>query len=273
MICAIFCVTSSGEVRSADAASASFASCSLHPFERAGAGDRLDRRMPAAMPVSSTILKKPMSPVRFTCVPPQSSVEKSPMPITRTSSPYFSPKSAIAPRLDGFVVLHDARRDFDVAPDLVVHEHLDLADLRGRHRLVVREIEARPLRIDERAFLLNVRAEHLAQRRVHEMRRGMVPRRPRPRAGIDVCVHLVADPQPPRAQTALVAEHLGLDLLGVLDDERAARAHELAAVADLTSRLRRRTACDRARRRPPRRPRSLRRACRPCRARRLSRRG
>ena len=31
------------------------------------------------------------------CVPPQSSLEKSPMDTTRTSSLYFSPKSAIAP--------------------------------------------------------------------------------------------------------------------------------------------------------------------------------
>ncbi len=38
-----------------------------------------------------------MSPVRRTCVPPQSSVEKSPNDSTRTSSPYFSPNSAIAP--------------------------------------------------------------------------------------------------------------------------------------------------------------------------------
>ena len=55
--------------------------------------------MPAATPDSDTILKKPMSPVRATCVPPQSSVEKSPMLSTRTSSPYFSPNSAIAPAL------------------------------------------------------------------------------------------------------------------------------------------------------------------------------
>ncbi len=37
-----------------------------------------------------------MSPVRVTCVPPQSSRDV-PMSSTRTSSPYFSPKSIIAP--------------------------------------------------------------------------------------------------------------------------------------------------------------------------------
>ena len=38
-----------------------------------------------------------MSPVARACVPPQSSVEKSPKETTRTRSPYFSPNIAIAP--------------------------------------------------------------------------------------------------------------------------------------------------------------------------------
>ena len=48
------------------------------------------------MPVSSVIWKKAMSPVRATCVPPQNSFD-SPIVTTRTVSPYFSPKNAIAP--------------------------------------------------------------------------------------------------------------------------------------------------------------------------------
>ncbi len=64
------------------------------------------RRMPAATPPSETILKSPMSPVRATCVPPQSSREE-PMSSTRTSSPYFSPKSIIAPT---FLRLVDGHR-------------------------------------------------------------------------------------------------------------------------------------------------------------------
>ena len=38
-----------------------------------------------------------MALVFLTCVPPQSSLEKSPMDTTRTFSPYFSPNRAIAP--------------------------------------------------------------------------------------------------------------------------------------------------------------------------------
>src|SRR5258705_8328544 len=48
------------------------------------------RRTPAATPPWDVILKKPMSPVRATCVPPHSSRDE-PMSRTRTSSPYFSP--------------------------------------------------------------------------------------------------------------------------------------------------------------------------------------
>jgi hypothetical protein len=51
-----------------------------------------------------------MSPVRATCVPPQSSVEKSPNASTRTTSSYFSPKSAIAP--DATASSYDMSRMF-----------------------------------------------------------------------------------------------------------------------------------------------------------------
>jgi len=57
------------------------------------------RRTPAATPLSPLILTTPMSPVRATCVPPHSSVEKSPMRTTVTRSPYLSPKNASAPAL------------------------------------------------------------------------------------------------------------------------------------------------------------------------------
>ena len=54
------------------------------------------RRMPAATPLSEQILNNPMSPVLVTCVPPHNSFED-PISKTRTDSPYFSPKSIIAP--------------------------------------------------------------------------------------------------------------------------------------------------------------------------------
>jgi hypothetical protein len=54
------------------------------------------RRTPAATPPSAMMVKKPMSPVRCTWVPPHSS-RLVPMSSTRTVSPYFSPNSIMAP--------------------------------------------------------------------------------------------------------------------------------------------------------------------------------
>ena len=41
----------------------------------------------------------------------------------------------------------------------------------------VHEVEAQPVRRDQRAGLLDVRAEHLAQRRVQQVRRGVIAAR------------------------------------------------------------------------------------------------
>ena len=57
------------------------------------------RRTPDATAPSVVTLNSPIWPVASRCVPPQSSVEKSPIRMTRTWLPYFSPKSAIAPIL------------------------------------------------------------------------------------------------------------------------------------------------------------------------------
>ena len=54
-----------------------------------------------------------------------------------------------------------------------------------RHRLEVDEVEPQPIGRDERARLLDVRAEHLAQRRVEQVRRRVVPARRVANAGVD----------------------------------------------------------------------------------------
>ncbi len=56
------------------------------------------RRTPAATPPSDRRRKVPTCPVALRCVPPQSSRLQSPIFTTRTTSPYFSPNRAIAPR-------------------------------------------------------------------------------------------------------------------------------------------------------------------------------
>ena len=70
------------------------------------------RRTFAALEVSLSTLNTPISEVQRTCVPPHSSREKEPSPTStiRTTSPYFSPNSAIAPsRLASSSVVVSAR--------------------------------------------------------------------------------------------------------------------------------------------------------------------
>ena len=55
------------------------------------------RRAPEPTDVSERITNGPISAVERTCVPPHSSREKPSISTTRTSSPYFSPKSIVAP--------------------------------------------------------------------------------------------------------------------------------------------------------------------------------
>ncbi len=84
---------------SSDAAACAFASDARSSPIAAGPVIASMRRTLAALELSPTSLKTPISAVLRTCVPPHSSREWSPVPICtiRTTSPYFSPKSAIAP--------------------------------------------------------------------------------------------------------------------------------------------------------------------------------
>ncbi len=55
-----------------------------------------------------------------------------------------------------------------------VRQRLDPVELGLGDRLVVAEVEAQPVRADVRAGLLDVGAEHLAQRPVQDVGRGVV---------------------------------------------------------------------------------------------------
>ena len=161
--------------------------------------------------------------MRATCVPPHSSREL-PMSSTRTSSPYFSPNSIIAPSFCASSIGITRAFVACVLEDLGVDERLDAADLVVGHRRVVREVEARLVGVDQRALLLHVRAEHLAQRLVHQVRRRVVAHRAAARVEVDLRRDRVADRQLAGLHLAVVAEDVGLDLLRVLDrEERQAR--------------------------------------------------
>jgi hypothetical protein len=128
----------------------------------------------------------------------------------------------------------DARGD--VLEDPAVHAALDLPLLLGRDPLEVREVEAEAVRGDERALLLDVRAEHLAQRGVEEVGGGVVlddaaaavARDERGDGGLGLlgeAVHLVRD--------GAVLEPLRVD-----HPQFLAVDHEHAGVADLPAGLR-----------------------------------
>ena len=80
-------------------------------------------------------------PVRRTCVPPHNSRDE-PMSMTRTSSPYFSPKSIIAPVSALLADRHYAVLAIDVLGDLGIDDLLDAPDFLVGQRLVMHEVES-----------------------------------------------------------------------------------------------------------------------------------
>ncbi len=123
-----------------------------------------------------------MSPVRRTCVPPHSSIDqagllpsrRAPIETTRTSSPYFSPNSAMAPSSTAAAGVirrvmtseFSRMRAFTSASthgDVVVGQRARLAD-----------VETQPVRRVQAALLRDVRAEALAQRLVQQVRGAVV---------------------------------------------------------------------------------------------------
>jgi hypothetical protein len=102
--------------------------------------------------------------------------------------------------------------------DLVVDDRLHAADLGIGHRCAVREVEARLVRIDERA-LCWMRAQHVAQRLVHQVRHRVVAHRARTRRMIDARGDDVADIELAGGDRAVVPVDLRLDFLRILDGE------------------------------------------------------
>src|SRR5262249_19622356 len=67
----------------------------------------------------------------------------------------------------------DVRDDGGVPVDLLVHEALDAVELLAAHGLEMDEVEAQPIGRDKRARLLDMRPEHLAQRRMQQVSGGV----------------------------------------------------------------------------------------------------
>ncbi len=140
------------------------------------------RRTPAAADCSTAILKTPMSPVRRD---------------VRAAAKLLAVKAArrggignghhadvlfrVAVAEEGqsagserVVQRGDVGLDLGVEQNFVVHLLLDVAQFGRIDRSEVREIEAQACWLDQRAGLLDVRAENVAQRGVHQVRRGVI---------------------------------------------------------------------------------------------------
>ena len=121
-----------------------------------------------------------------------------------------------------------------VGADRTVDQPLDLAQLLRGHLLEVREVEAQHLGRHERALLLDMLPEHLAQRLVHEMRGRVVVGRALPLRGVDargelrggVLRKLVDD-----------MDDQSVLLLGSNDRNALVGALDHADVTDLTARI------------------------------------
>ena len=135
------------------------------------------RRTPEETDSSPTILNKPISPVAAVCVPPQSSVEKP------SESLHHAHLVAVlfAEERHGVVLVHGhvdghvfEGFDLGVGQNFAVHDVFDLLEFLIGNLSKVRKIEAQPVGMHRRTGLLHVRAQHLAQRRVQQVRAGVV---------------------------------------------------------------------------------------------------
>ena len=116
----------------------------------------------------------------------------SPTSTIRTTSPYFSPNSAIAPRLRASSSVVVSARTRLVGEDPLVDAVLDRAHVLLAQRRAVGEVEAQLVGPDVGAGLAHVRAEALAQRGVQQVRRGVVALGGAARGAVDERDHALA---------------------------------------------------------------------------------
>ncbi len=105
-----------------------------------------------------------------------------------------------------------------------------------RHRLEVREVEAQPVGRDQRALLLYVRAEHLAQRRVQQVRRAVIERGRLASLPVHLGLERVAEADRSLHQLADMRVRRAA-LLRVAHDEAHVTAAQLARIAHLAAGL------------------------------------
>ena len=183
-----------------------------------------------------------MSPVRSACVPPHSSTEyfspsAPPIDSTRTSSPYFSPNSAMAPAAiaSSGVISRVSTELFSRMRSLTSSSTVRSSS--GRDRLGVADVEAQPVGRDQRALLRDMRAEMAAQRLVQQMGRRMMRAQLGAADRIDGHDHVVADLDLALLDLGVMGMQVAHHLLHVGDRRLAVGADEAAGVALLAAEL------------------------------------
>ena len=180
-----------------------------------------------------------MSPSALTWVPPQSSVECSPASSTRTTSPYLSPKNAMAPSDRASSIEVSKWRTSALVEQLAVREVLDPDELVVGDGREVGEVEAQTVGADPRALLLHVITQHLAKRPVEDVRRSVVPTDRSAALLVDRRGDLLADLQRWRILRDGVAVQPGQRVGGVEHlDDGAVVGLDRAGVTDLSAGLR-----------------------------------
>ena len=104
-----------------------------------------------------------------------------------------------------------------VFKNLCVHTLFNFLNFRGRNRLIVRKVESSPLGIHQRALLLNMVAEHLAQGLVHKMGDRVISGSLFAAADINAGLNPIGKTQTAFNYLPDVTEDTGGDFLGVIN--------------------------------------------------------
>ena len=132
------------------------------------------RRMPAATDDSLMILKQPIWAVFLTWVPPQNSVDQPQTSTTRTTSPYFSPKRAMAPIFLASSRAIDWTLTSSASKILSLTICSTLASFLGGDGAEVGEVEVGDVGVLIGAGLMDMVAQHLAQGCLQQVGGGVV---------------------------------------------------------------------------------------------------
>lgn len=154
---------------------------------------------------------------------------------TRTWSPYFAEQRHGALGLGG-VDIGFLGLDLGVATDFGVDDILQGLQLFRLDRLEVAEVETQALAVHQRALLLYVVAQYLAQRGMQQVGRGVVERGGLAYRGVDLGLDRAADAQVAPGDHAMVQVRAA-SLGGIAHLEAHASRLEVATVADLAAGL------------------------------------